>query len=128
MVEYRPKPAPSSQSILFEILLVRSLEPRIHRFFALTRAIENRVCTKLTVCENGCFHFSASLIESRFKKMLASRLSIPSQDTAKGQKCLLCSKQAFKYFFRRLCTFKYCTWLSNLIRGLIYTTDSKIHD
>ena len=128
MVEYRPKPTPSSQSILFEIILVRTLEPRIHRFFVLTSAFENRVRTKLTVYEYGCFHFSASLIESRFMEMLASRPSIPSQDTTKGQTCLLCSKQALKYFFHRLCIFKYYTWLPYLIGGLIYITDSKIHD
>ena len=123
--QYRPKPAPSSQSILFEILLLRTLKPRKHRFFARTSAIKNRVRTKLTVYKYGCFHFSASLIESRFMKILASRPSIPLQNTTKGQKCFLCSKQAFKYFFSCLCAFKYCIWLPYLIGRLIYITVSK---
>ena len=55
LVEYTAKPAPSSQSILFETLLSKNLEPRRHRFFALTIAIENLVRTKLTVCDYGCF-------------------------------------------------------------------------
>ena len=48
-------------------------------------------------------------------KMLTTRPSIPSHMRS-------------SIFFRCLCAFKNCTWLSYLIGGLIYITDSKIHD
>ena len=59
----------------------------------------NRVLTKDVVRLQGLLHFSESFFARRQRKVLASFSIRPSQETVKGVKWCLCSRQSSRCFF-----------------------------
>ena len=90
----RFNPAPSSQSTGKDMDSTDVLALRIQRCLERTKLIANLVRNSRAVAEHGLRHSSASFLASLFIKNEASLPNKPSQETTKGVKCLLCSKQA----------------------------------
>ena len=81
------------------MMLVGVLEPRTQRFLALTKLIANLVRTKETVRLHGLAHFCDNFLARRDVKACVSLPIIPSQETTKGAKCRLSSRQESRCFF-----------------------------
>ena len=70
-----------------------------------------------------------SFIERRLKNTSASFPSKPSQDTTKGVKCLLCSRQGSEYFFLFVLSRSYNAGrFTSQVRSPINITDANIYD
>ena len=73
-------------------------DPRRHLFLARTKEMAKQARTKLTVLMHGITHLLEIRLDKRQIKESTSLPIIPSQDTTNGVKCLLYSKQEFRFF------------------------------